>query len=275
MITEGRRAVQYTLKIFEYEEGRQFRTLEINGEVWFYAIDVVQALDIKNPSDAYSRLDNDDLGTTEGVDALGKKQSFRIVSEAGLYDLIFQSRKPEAQKFKKWVTHEVLPQIRKTGGYSLRPVPVFIRRYNANWERIDNGYFSVISELVIRLWGRLEHVGHIMADVAPNGKELRPDVSVGRRLSEWLASEHPEVSDNYTFYLHWTPQGEFPARQYPRQLLPLYLDFIDNIWIPEFSEEYFKKRDPAALPYLPKLLPSANKPKPGMIKGPTVKKTRK
>ncbi len=158
--------MQYSL-VFQYDGRREFRTLEIDGEVWFYGIDVCNALDIKNPSDAYSRLDRDDLGSTEGVDKRGRKQSFTIVSEAGLYALIFQSRRPEAARFKKWVTAEVLPSIRRTGAYGR--TPRFIRRYNDNWDRVDEGHFSIISELAIRLWGRLEQVGHVMADVAANG----------------------------------------------------------------------------------------------------------
>jgi hypothetical protein len=64
---------------------------------------------------------------------------------------------------------EVLPSIRKTGGYHGR-IPAF-RRYNENWDRIDAGDFSVLNELVVRLWGRLEHAGRTIADKAPDGTE--------------------------------------------------------------------------------------------------------
>jgi hypothetical protein len=253
--------LDYDLQVFEYENEQQFRTLEQDGEIWFFGIDVCSALDIKHPSDAYSRLDSDDLGSTEGVDRQGRKAAFRIVSESGLYALIFQSRRPEAQKFKRWVTHEVLPQIRRTGSYRGSGVPKFIRRYNANWDRIDVGYFSVISELVIRLWGRLEQVGHIMADTAADGKELRPDVSVGKLFSNWLRRKHPDISDDFAYYPHLTDAGEFEARQYPNSLLQLYIEFVDTVWIPDHSREYFRTRDPQALPYLPKLLPATTRPK--------------
>jgi hypothetical protein len=134
--------------------------------------------------------------------------------------------------------------------------PAFIRRYNDNWDRVATGYFSVINELVVRLWERLEMVGHVMADRAPNGKEIRPDVSVGRLFSDWLKEKHPTVSGNYTFYLHKTSEWEGDARQYPISMLPLYIEFVDTVWIPEHSERYLRTRDIAALPYLPKLLPS-------------------
>jgi hypothetical protein len=114
----------------------------------------------------------------------------------------------------------VLPSIRRTGRFG-RETPAFIRRYNDNWDRVATGYFSVINELVVRLWGRLEMVGHIMADRAPDGKEIRPDVSVGRLFSDWLIARHPTVSGNYTFYMHKTPEWEGEARQYPIAMLPL------------------------------------------------------
>lgn len=179
-----------------------------------------------------------------------------MISESGLYSLILSSRKPEAKRFKKWVTAEVLPSIRKTGGYG-RGTPAFIRRYNQNWDRIASGYFSVMNELVVRLWGRFEHLGHIMADVAQDGRELRPDISVGRGFSAWLKKNHPDESDDYAMYLHWTPSGEFEARQYPAPMLALFWTYLDNEWIPKEAERYFNTRDPAALPYIAHLLPAA------------------
>jgi hypothetical protein len=92
-------------------------------------------------------------------------------------------------------------------------------------------------------------VGHMMADRASDGKEIRPDVSVGRLFSDWLKERRPTISGEYTFYLHKTPEWEGEARQYPISILPLYIEFIDTVWIPEHSERYLKTRDPAALPF--------------------------
>jgi hypothetical protein len=158
-----------------------------------------------------------------------------------------------------------LPSIRKTGGYGGK-IPAFIRRYNDNWDRVSEGYFSVIGELAVRLWGRLEMAGHIMADRAPDGKQLRPDNSVGCLFADWLAKHHPTLVGNISYCIHKTPEWEGDARQYPRSMLPLYLDFVDNIWMPEYAERYFSDRDPAALPHLPKLLPAASKPRMGMTR---------
>jgi prophage antirepressor-like protein len=253
--------MQYAMQVFEYEDNDEFRVIDRNGEPWFILTDVAKRLGIGNPSDAASRLDDDEKGVAT-IDTLGGKQAVRIINESGLYSLILTSRKPEAKRFKKWVTSEVLPTIRKTGGYHGK-IPAFIRRYNANWDRVDNGYFSVISELTIRLWGRLEQVGHIMADKAPNGCENRPDVSVGRLFSDWLKKNHPKLATMHKMYIHVTPEWEGEARQYPNSLLHLFIEFVDTVWIPEHSERYFNTRDPAALPYLPRLLPKPGKALPG------------
>lgn len=95
-------------------KGAALRTLtDENGEPWFVAKDVCDILEISNPSDALKRLDDDERSRFN----LGRQGETNIVNEAGLYVLVLGSRKPEAHEFKRWVTHEVLPQIRRTGGY--------------------------------------------------------------------------------------------------------------------------------------------------------------
>jgi BRO family, N-terminal domain len=191
-----------------------------------------------------------------------------IISESGLYSLIIRSRKPEARRFRKWVTSEVLPTIRKTGGYRGK-IPAFIRRCNENWDRVDAGHFSVLNELLVHLWGRLERAGRIMADRALDGTENRPDVSVGRCFSDWLKANHPNVSASFSYYIHTTPEWEGEVRQYPFALLPLFREYLDTVWIPTRAEAYLRTRDPASLPYLQKLLLPPNRPKPGMMRIPT------
>ncbi|WP_018587969.1 phage antirepressor [Salinispora arenicola] len=97
------------------------RTVTVGNEPWFVVADACRALDLTNPSMAASRLHADDLSTAEVIDGLGRRQHVRITSESGLYDLIFQSRKPEARAFRRWVTHDVLPAIRATGRYESVP----------------------------------------------------------------------------------------------------------------------------------------------------------
>lgn len=104
------------LQIFKNEEFGEIRTAKQGDEVLFIAVDVCKALDIKDTSRAVSRLDGDEKGTTL-IRTLGGEQNVLTVNEYGLYSLVLSSRKPTAKAFKRWVTHEVLPTIRKTGGY--------------------------------------------------------------------------------------------------------------------------------------------------------------
>ena len=95
-----------------------------NGEPWFVAADACAALELANVSQAVSRLDPDEHQTISSNDAVHPELKTVIVNESGLYSLILGSRKKSAKEFKRWVTHEVLPQIRKTGGYSVAtPTP--------------------------------------------------------------------------------------------------------------------------------------------------------
>lgn len=104
-----------TSKIQSYNfKGAALRTLtDGEGEPWFVAKDVCDILEISNPSDALKRLDDDERSRFN----LGRQGETNIVNEAGLYVLVLGSRKPEAHEFQRWVTHEVLPSIRRHGGY--------------------------------------------------------------------------------------------------------------------------------------------------------------
>lgn len=102
--------------------GASLRTLtDETGEPWFVAKDACDILGMSNPSMAITALDKDEVAQIDPKDYLGSEnrsnQAVNIVSEPGLYKLIMRSRKPEAKEFQRWVTHEVLPQIRRTGGY--------------------------------------------------------------------------------------------------------------------------------------------------------------
>lgn len=104
------------LKIFEHEAFGSVRAVERNGLPWFVAKDVCDCLDIRT-NDAANSLDKDEKGY-ESVVSLGGVQQSLIISEPGLYSLILRSRKPEAKAFKRWITHEVIPSIRRHGVYA-------------------------------------------------------------------------------------------------------------------------------------------------------------
>lgn len=107
------------MQLFTNEEFGDVRVVMLNGEPWFIAADVCRVLELSNVSQALSRLDEDEKGIIS-TDTPGGEQSLLTVNEAGLYALVLSSRKPEAKNFKRWLTHEVIPTIRKTGGYSIQ-----------------------------------------------------------------------------------------------------------------------------------------------------------
>lgn len=109
-------ANENTIQSFEFN-GFVLRGKLVNTEPVFIGADACAALEIRNSRDALSRIDLDDVGITDVIDSLGRTQQMKTVNESGLYQLIFQSRTNGAKAFKKWVTSEVLPQIRKTGSY--------------------------------------------------------------------------------------------------------------------------------------------------------------
>ena len=105
------------LKIFENPEFGSIRTLEINGEPWFVLADVCKVLEIARGTKVAERLEEDEVRQTSVIDSLGREQKTYIINESGLYSVILRSDKPQAKPFRKWVTSEVLPTIRKHGAY--------------------------------------------------------------------------------------------------------------------------------------------------------------
>lgn len=109
-----------SLQPFNYQ-GKEVRTIIKDGEPWFVVTDVCKVLEHSNSRMAAAQLDDDEKGVSI-IDTPGGPQEMIIVSEAGLYAFILTSRKPEAKEFKRWITHEVIPSIRKTGSYSVSPM---------------------------------------------------------------------------------------------------------------------------------------------------------
>ena len=108
------------LQIFVYS-GEQLRTVQRDDGLWWVLRDVCRVLNIGNVTDTKKRLDPDEVDLTDLIDSMGRVQSTTIINEPGLYAVILRSDKPEAKQFKRWVTHDVLPSIRKTGAYGVPP----------------------------------------------------------------------------------------------------------------------------------------------------------
>lgn len=121
------------LQIFNNTQFGQIRTVLQNGEPWFVAKDVCDCLEINNSRQALNRLDSDEKNSVILNDGTPGNPEKSTVNEYGLYTLVLSSRKPEAKQFKRWITHEVLPQIRKTGGYGQmvpQSLPEALRAYS-------------------------------------------------------------------------------------------------------------------------------------------------
>ena len=111
------------IKIFENEEFGSVRTMEINGEPYFVGKDVAEILGYANTSKALiDHVDDEDKLNNETLSSLGQRGGW-LINESGLYSLILSSKLPTAKKFKRWVTSDVLPAIRKTGSYSIQSKP--------------------------------------------------------------------------------------------------------------------------------------------------------
>ena len=109
--------MENNIQVFQNQEFGELRTIVKEGEPWFAAVDVCKALEIGNSRMATDRLDADEKDDVSLTDAIGRNQDTSIVSESGLYSLVLGSRKPQAKPFKRWVTHDVIPSIRKHGAY--------------------------------------------------------------------------------------------------------------------------------------------------------------
>jgi prophage antirepressor-like protein len=103
-----------------FEGEHLVRQIEKDGDLWFVGLDVCRILEIAKPHQALDRLDSDERGTCI-VGTPGGHQEAIVVSEPGVYRLVFTSRKPVAERFKRWLAHDVIPAIRKTGGYGPQP----------------------------------------------------------------------------------------------------------------------------------------------------------
>jgi anti-repressor protein len=138
-----------SLQKFDFND-QPVRTVMIDGEPGFIARDICTVLEIRNTHDAISGLDDDEKGVAT-TDTLGGAQQMAYVTEAGMYSLVLRSRKAEAKAFKRWITHEVLPELRKTGRYSTSPA-------------LPQSYSEALRELAASVEAREELEAKIAAD---------------------------------------------------------------------------------------------------------------
>ncbi len=216
-----------TLTVFTNDQFGRVRTVLIDGEPWFVAVDVCRALEISNVSDALKRLDDDEkmtIDSTEGhVGKRGGAQSMNIVNEPGLYTLVLSSRKPEAKAFKRWITHEVIPSIRKTGAYSatLSPAELLVRQAQLllEQERRLAAVENRMKTVEARLETRLEDVFSIAGYASIRG--LKVDVSTANLLGRKATA----LSHEYRYPVSTTPDPRFgKVNVYHTDILKIVFD---------------------------------------------------
>ena len=135
------------LQIFENKDFGKVRTVTLDGAPCFVAADVCRALDIANSRDAVNRLDDDEKNTVVLTDGNRGNPNVTVVTESGLYSLVLGSRKPEAKQFKRGITHEVIPTIRKTGGY-VNNDDLFVNTYLPNADDTTKALFRSTLETI-------------------------------------------------------------------------------------------------------------------------------
>lgn len=151
------------VQVFNNPDLGEIRTIQIDGEPWFVGKDVAEILEYRNTKKALSdHVDDEDKYQGDGVtirDPMGRKQHPTIINESGMYALIFGSKLPNAKKFKRWVTSEVLPAIRKTGCYAINckerkpeitSISLKFKEYSADYEQRKSWFTYMLTALAVK-----------------------------------------------------------------------------------------------------------------------------
>lgn len=186
------------------------------GEPLFVLKDICDALDLGNNREVARRLDEDDVSTTDVTDNLGRKQKTNVITEAGLYEVIFMSRKPEATQFRRWVTSEVLPSIRKHGMYA---TPATIEDMIANPDMAIKLLTTLKEERAAR--AKAEAEIEAQRPVAALGKaietaegDLTPS-AFGKILSKTIKTMGPNK------FCRWLLDNDFAFRNGQGKIIPM------------------------------------------------------
>ena len=200
------------LKIFESEEFGQVRTVTRDGEVWFIARDVAEALGYANASDAISKhVDREDKGVAK-CDTPGGTQELTVINESGLYSLILSSKLGSAKRFKRWVTSEVLPAIHKTGSYEMddySPEMKAILMHDKKLVKIDNRVTDLEKHMTIDYGEQVvlgDEVNKAVLD-ALGGKYSNAYNEIGKKV-------FAECNRDLKHYFHVNARNNVPKKCY-------------------------------------------------------------
>lgn len=200
------------LKIFENEEFGSIRTVTRDGEVWFVGKDVAEALGFTNSRDAIATHVFDDDKGVEIIDTLGGKQKMTAINESGLYALVFGSRLESAKRFKRWVTSEVLPAIRKTGSYDMdeySPEIKAILMHDKKLVKIDNRVTDLENHMTIDYGQQTvlgDEVNKAVLD-ALGGKYSNAYNEIGKKV-------FAECNRDLKHYFHVNARNNVPKRRF-------------------------------------------------------------
>ncbi|AZS46641.1 phage antirepressor KilAC domain-containing protein [Microbacterium oxydans] len=157
------------IEVFQYAD-REVRTLSFDGDLWFVLADICGVLGIANSGNVAARLDEADIRQTD-ISSGGQRRSVTIVSEAGMYEVVIRSDKPEARRFRWWVTHEVVPSIRRTGSYAVESPEQLMARTVVQAQEIiarKDEQIAVLAPMA-EAWEEIADAGtdYAVRDVAP------------------------------------------------------------------------------------------------------------
>ena len=212
------------IRIFECEEFGKVRTVIMDGEPWFVLADICKILEISNSRMVAGRLDAEELMSVK-LTSGGQRREMTAVSESGLYAVILRSDKPQAKPFRKWVTTEILPTIRRTGGYVANE-DMFIENYLPFLEEPYQGLFRLQMIAINKLNERIRHDQPLVefANQVSNTDNLidmnamaklaiEEYIPIGRnRLFCWLRKNQILMSDNLP-YQRYIDRGYFVVKE--------------------------------------------------------------
>lgn len=200
------------LKIFENEEFGQVRTINIDGEPWFVGKDVAKILGYKDTSDAMRRHVDDEDKLTRCFTDSGQKRELYIINESELYSVILSSKLPSAKRFKRWVTSEVLPVIRKTGSYEMddySPEMKAILMHDKKLVKIDNRVTDLENHMTIDYGEQVvlgDEVNKAVLD-ALGGKYSNAYNEIGKKV-------FAECNRDLKHYFHVNARNNVPKKRY-------------------------------------------------------------
>lgn len=211
------------LQIFKNEEFGEIRTVDIDGEIWFVGRDIASALGYSDARKAVtSHTDEDDRTNHPITDSLGRKQETTIINESGLYSLVLSSGLENAKKFKKWITSEVIPSIRKNGGY-------LANQENMTPEQIVANALVVAQNIIANKDKQIE-------EMTPKADYF--DALVDRKLNTSIRDTAKELGIGERYFVQFLKDRRYIYRDQKKELRP-YSDKNKGLFVlKEYRSQY-------------------------------------